>query len=118
MYRRRQRDLIPFFERKKKLVFCCDINGLMNSLNLEHNSTEWRLFIDSSKLSLKSVLLYNGNRLASIPIGHAVHMKESYANMTVLLDSIKYAEHKWKICGDLKVIAILLGMQLGYTKYC
>ena len=38
--------------------------------------------------------------------------------MTALLDSLKYHEHKWKICGDLKVIAILLGMQLGYTKHC
>ena len=50
--------------------------------------------------------------------GHAVHMKETYINMKVLLNSINYNEHKWKICGDLKVIAILLGMQLGYTKYC
>ena len=25
---------------------------------------------------------------------------------------------KWKLCGDLKVVALLLGMQLGYTKYC
>ena len=55
--------------------------------------------------------------LASIPIGHAVHLKETYTNKAALLDSIKYAEHKWKICGDLKVIAILLGMKLAYTKY-
>ena len=38
--------------------------------------------------------------------------------MKVLLNLINYNEHKWKICGDLKVIAILLGMQLGYTIYC
>src|SRR5215469_8872090 len=25
--------------------------------------------------------------------------------------------HKWKICVDLKVIALLLGLQLGYTKF-
>ena len=25
---------------------------------------------------------------------------------------------KWKLCGDLEVVALLLGMQLGYTKYC
>ena len=70
MYRKRQRYLIPFFEKKNNLVFYCDINGLMKSLNLDHDPTEWRLFIDSSKLSLKAVLLHNGNRLASIPIGH------------------------------------------------
>ena len=117
-YRERQRYLIPFFEKKNNLVVCCDVNGLMKCLNLNHDPTEWRLFIDSSKLSLKAVLLHNGNRLRSIPVGHAVHMKETYANMTALLESIKYAEHKWKICGDLKIIAVLLGMQLGYTKYC
>ena len=38
--------------------------------------------------------------------------------MKVLLSSINYNEHKWKICCDLKVIVILLEMQLGYTKYC
>ena len=90
----------------------------MHCLNLNYDPTEWRLFIGSSKLSLKAVLLQNGNRLPSVPIGHAVHMKETYINMKVLLNSINYNEHKWKICGDLKVIAILLGMQLGYTKYC
>jgi hypothetical protein len=25
---------------------------------------------------------------------------------------------EWKICGDLKVLGLLLGMQQGYTKYC
>jgi len=30
---------------------------------------------------------------------------------------IKYDEFKWKLRGDLKVVALLLGMQLGYTKY-
>jgi len=45
-------------------------------------------------------------------------MKESYESMKLLLGKIKYDEFKWKLCGDLKVVALLLGMQLGYTKYC
>ena len=72
-----------------------------------------KIFMDSSKLSFKAVLLNNGNRLPSIPIGYAVHMKETYVNMKAPLNPINYNEHKWKICGVLKVIAILLGMQLG-----
>ena len=60
----------------------------MKSLNLEHDPTEWTLFIGSSKLILRAVLLQNGNRLASIFIGHAVHMKETYANITALFESI------------------------------
>ena len=45
-------------------------------------------------------------------------MKESYESIKLLLGKIKYDEFKWKLCGDLKVVAPLLGMQLGYTKYC
>jgi hypothetical protein len=44
-------------------------------------------------------------------------MKETYENMKILLDSIKYDQHNWLICGDLKVIALLLGLEGGYTKY-
>lgn len=49
---------------------------------------------------------------------HAVSLKENYENLKLLLEKIKYEEYSWKICADFKVIAILLGMQQGYTKYC
>jgi hypothetical protein len=49
--------------------------------NINHKPVEWILFLDSSKWSLKAVLLHNGNMLPSIPVGHAVNMKESYDNM-------------------------------------
>jgi len=48
----------------------------------------------------------------------AANMKESYESMNLLLGKIKYDEFKWKLYGDLKVMALLLRMQLGYTKYC
>jgi hypothetical protein len=38
--------------------------------------------------------------------------------MNLLLGKIKYDEFKWKLRDDLAVVALLLGMQLGYTKYC
>jgi len=31
---------------------------------------------------------------------------------------INYDKFKWQICGDLKVIALLLRLQQGFTKYC
>jgi len=43
-------------------------------------------------------------------------MKETYESMKLLLGKFKYGEFKWKLCGDLKVVA--LGMQLGYIKSC
>jgi len=79
-----------------------DIDGLMQTLNIGHNLLDWRIFIDSSKLSLKAVLLHNGNTLPSISVGHSVHKKESYENMKILLEAINYDKFKWQICGDLK----------------
>ena len=33
------------------------------------------------------------------------------------MDKIKYVEHNWLICVDLKMVNFLLGQQGGYTKY-
>ena len=107
-----------FFKDENLMSFCIAIDGLMDAMNLHHNPSEWRLFIDSSKSSLKAVLLHNTNTLPSIPVAHSVHLKESYDNMVLLLQSIRYDIYNWNICGDLKVIGLLLGMQLGFTKYC
>ena len=43
---------------------------------------------------------------------------ESYENMKILMEAIDYDKFKWQICGDLKVIALPLGLQQGFTKYC
>ena len=37
--------------------------------------------------------------------------------MKKVLQMIKYNEHSWIICGDLKVLSMILGMQGGYTKF-
>ena len=38
--------------------------------------------------------------------------------MKIPMEAINYDKFKWQICGDLKVIALLLGLQQGFTKYC
>jgi hypothetical protein len=90
----------------------------MQTFNINHNPVDSQLFIDSSKLSLKAVLLHNGNTIPSIPVGHSMHNKESYENMKILMEAINYDKFKWQICGDLKVIALLLGLQKRFIKYC
>jgi len=117
LYRYRQKNLEEFFTMEGALVACKDVDGLFTALNKSHCSDEWRLFIDSSKFNLNAVLLHNGNVLPSIPIAHAFGIKESDDNMKQLLQYIKYDTYKWNICADLKVIAILLGLQLGYTEF-
>ena len=69
-------------------------------------------------MNLKVILLNNGNKFPSVPLGHAANMKESYESIKLLLGKIKYDEFKWKLRGNLKVVALLFGMQLVYTKYC
>ncbi len=117
-FRTRNELLSTFFTKENGLCYCTDIDGLMTELEFEHKVEEWRLFIDASNASLKAVLLHNGNQMPSIPIAHTVSMKESYDSMSLILQAINYKKYDWKICTDLKVIAILLGLQAGYTKYC
>ena len=88
----------------------------MEYFGITYETSEWRLFIDSSQRSLKGVLLHNGNKYASIPVAHSVHLKETYENVGTLLSNIKYAEHQWLLCGDFKIICLLLGQQSGFTK--
>lgn len=38
--------------------------------------------------------------------------------MSTILNLVQYKRYLWHICEDLKVIAILLGLQGGFTKYC
>jgi uncharacterized membrane protein len=86
----------------------------MQKFGVEYKVNEWRLLVDSSKRSLKAaLLLYN---YASLPIGHSVHLKESYENLELVLTNIGYTAHDWMICGNLKVLCMLLGQQAVYTK--
>lgn len=104
-YREREKDFRQYFSinQNKSLVYCKNITGLVEAMGLEYQATDWRLFIDASMRSLKAVLLYKGNSVASIPVGHSVQLKENYANIKLLLVSLNYNDHKWLICGDLKV---------------
>jgi len=88
----------------------------VESFGHQHDSTEWRLCTDSSKISLKVVLQLNGNKIPSLPLAHAANLKESYENIKLLLERIQYEKYNWNICEDLKVIAVLLGLQLEYKK--
>ena len=116
-YRNREKDFVKYFEEEDALVYCADIPGLMGQFKITYDKKDWRLFIDSSKRSLKAVLLHYGSDYASVPIGHSVYLKERYENLALILDKVKYADHGWTVCGDLKVISMLLGQQGGYTKY-
>ena len=107
-----------FFAEEGNLVYCKDVKGLIAEFNtIDYNSSEWRLFIDSSTRSLKAVLLHNGNIYAPLPLAHSVILDEDYKNCEFLLTKLQYDEHNWQLCGDLKILTIILGQQTGFTKY-
>lgn len=117
VYRNRHA-LLKFFSQDRNILFGRDIPSLMTELTIQYETSNWYLFIDLSKVSLKAVQIRNCNKYPSVPVGHATEMKESFENIKSLLEHIKYTQYSWKICEDLKVIAILVGLQLGYTTFC
>ena len=84
---------------------------------VHYEVNSWRLFIDSSKRSLKCVLLHNTNEYASIPIDHSTTLKEKYEPVKQVLECIKYNQDNWEICADLKMMNFLPRQQSGYTKH-
>ena len=117
-YRNREINQLSHFSQNGDFVYCTNIKSLLNDLGVEnYRPDEWRLFIDSSKRSLKCVLLHNGNKYSSIPIAHSVKVKETYESVKRALELISYDHHKWVVCVDLKMVCFLLGQQLGYTKF-
>ncbi|GBM64139.1 hypothetical protein AVEN_227286-1 [Araneus ventricosus] len=89
----------------------------MKCFDIQYDPSEWSLFIDSSKTNLKSVLLHNGNSFASLPLGHSVHSAENYDDLSMILEKIHFQGFRWMVCGDFKMLTMLLGQQAGYTKY-
>ena len=100
--------LIRFLTMEDEFVYCNNILGLPKEIGLSYyNSDEWRLFIDSSKRSLKRVLLHKGNKFACVSIGHSVVVKEHYLNVKMALNKLSCNEHNWAICVDFKMVNFL-----------
>lgn len=116
-YRNRNNDIKSFFSKEKQLTFCNNVEGLLVHLNIDPNPENFRLFIDGSVRSLKAVILSNNAEGHSIPIGYSRDLKEKYETIKFLLNKVNYNKFDWKICVDLKMVAILYGLQGGYTTF-
>ena len=71
--------LLRFFTMEHEFVYVIVIasQAFLQKMGFpDYNSDEWRLSIDSSKRSLKCVLLHKDNNFACVPIGHSVVAKE------------------------------------------
>ena len=90
----REASFWKYFVSHGQLVHCKDIKGLLFEMSVTYVPGDWRLFIDSSKRSLKCVLLHNGNVHGSTQICHSVDLKENHCSVKLVLDSF----HNWKVC--------------------
>ena len=112
----RENEFSELSSENDNLYHCNDISGLMEALRIEYKLENWRLCIYSSKSGLKVVLPHNGNEYPSVPVAYWRIMRETYENMKIVLQKMKYSEHNWYICSDLKVVALLSELQLSFTK--
>lgn len=120
VYRNRNVEFVNFVKGERVLAYCScsDVPGLKNKLGYDYSPYQWRLFIGSSKLSLKEVLLHNGNDIPSVPLVHGIHVKETYIYLCEnVLEKFQYNFHSWKICAELKTGGTLPGLQGGYPTY-
>ena len=80
-YHWRHEEFNDFFAQEDGVVFCNDVCSIIEVPGHEYDPDQWYLFRYSSKVSLKVVLLHNGNRFPSVPLAHAANKKESYESI-------------------------------------
>ena len=116
---REREELNSCFSKQGPIVHWNSFPQLVLKLgHSEYDPSKWRLCIDASKRSLKSVI-YNESVFASVLVAHSVFLKESYENIETLLSRIKYQEHNRKVCGDFETLStgMLLREQSECSKY-
>lgn len=65
-FRNREKVLVEFLKEENRFVYGHNISGLLQELGIPlYNPNDWRLILDSSKRSLKCVILHNGNAYAA-----------------------------------------------------
>ena len=62
-YRKRHLEFSAYLDVIEDFCYCKDVESLFRAVGIDHDPTQWRLFIDSSTKSPKAVLLHNGNIL-------------------------------------------------------
>jgi hypothetical protein len=48
---------------------------------------------------------------------HSIHLQETYENLRIVVEKIKYRKHNWYLCGHIKMLGLLLEQQGGHTKF-
>ena len=100
------------------IVFCLDIQETLRHFHKASNCPgDYYSFLEIWKKIYKFLLLYNGTKYFSAPIGHSVQANEKHDNMKKLFFWMTLKDHKWIICVDLNMVNSLKVQPRGYTKY-
>lgn len=99
-----------------EITYCHDIKELFIKLEYPNNPKEWILFIDRSQVSLTAALVHVADKFPSIPIAYSSGMKATYASLQAIIMLTQYYDHKWRVCGDLKVVGVLMGLDENYVE--
>jgi len=83
---------------------------LMVAMNNRQFPQEWQLFIHLSMHTLKAVFLYRRSILPSIPVVYTFTIINIWRH-DWNSQPCKLEDFQWHICGDLKLIVILMGLQ-------
>ena len=91
-YRNREGNFLPYFKQYEEILVYNDVELLLMELGtVQYEANSWHLFIDSSKRSLKCVVLHNTNEYALIP--NSVTVKEKYEPVKQVLECMKFNQH-------------------------
>ena len=106
VYRKRHEDLVHFFKMLSLILMAW--YSILITILWTGDSLETHLSSVSKQFSFTVATPY-------LPF---LLVKQSWENMKILMEAINCYKFKLQICGDLRVIALLLGLQQGFTKYC
>ena len=116
--RKRHINLANFYAKSTDSVcYCPDVYGLFQEIGIAYSASDWRIFSNNSKQSLKSLSTQRKCIFINSCSTCCVGMKEDRESVKTFLDLTQYRNPDWYECGDLKMIALLLGLQGGYNKY-
>jgi hypothetical protein len=82
-FRVRQNESKHFFTQESCLMLVMLLVLLWRPLDF-NTVQQWFLFVDSSELCLKAILLHNGNEYPAVPSAHAVYVRRHKTNASSL----------------------------------
>lgn len=114
--------LFSYFDDNKEIAYLNNVSQYFNIAGIEYKDEDFRLFIDGATTHLLAALLYNRKSnddriLPPVPILYSKIIKEDRDGLALVLNIIKYNDHKWKIICDFKILIILFGKNRLFLLY-